>query len=301
MKGRVIQLSGRHALIEVGDEHWQCELRGRLKAGRRQMTSPMVAGDWVEIQPLGPGAGVVEQLHPRHSKISRLASGSRPVEQVLVANLDQLIVAVAARHPAPRAGFIDRIIATALRGGIQPVLCINKIDLEVGGHSLELAQTYTALGYAVCRTSALTGEGMPQLLALLRGRTSALVGQSGVGKSSLLNWLAPGLAIQTRELMKRHDRGRHTTAAARLYRLPQGGYLADTPGIKELQLWGVPAAELAGYFVEMAPLVGQCRFRDCLHLHEPGCAIRQAAEQGKIAASRYQGYRRIAESLRGIP
>ncbi len=299
MRGRVIQVSGRGALVEAEEGQWQCQLRGRLKAGARAATSPVAAGDWVEVSPIASGMGVVDRVHPRRSKISRLASGPRPFEQVLVANLDQLLVAVAARHPAPRAGFIDRAVAMAHRGGIQPILCINKIDLDEEDRSRELAEIYAALGYPVCRTSALTGEGVPQLEDLLRGRTSALVGQSGVGKSSLLNRVAPGLAIQTRELMKRHDRGRHTTAAARLYHLPQGGYLADTPGIKELQLWEIPRAELAGYFVEMAPLAGQCHFRDCLHLGEPGCAVRQAVERGQIAAGRYEGYRRIAESLGG--
>lgn len=263
----------------------------------RGSTAPLAAGDWVEVQTTGPGTGVVELVHPRRSKISRLASGLRGCEQVIAANVDQLLVVVAARHPEPRPGFIDRAIAMAHWGDILPVVCINKIDLVDRQQSNQLARIYADLGYAVHQTSAQTGEGVGDLAGLLADRVSAMVGQSGVGKSSLLNCLAPGLDIQIGELMKRHDRGRHTTTAARLYTLPQGGYMVDTPGIKELQLWEVARPELARYFVEMAPLAGQCHFRDCLHLSEPGCAVRQAVESGKISSQRYEGYRSISASL----
>lgn len=299
MKGRVLQLSGLHALVEAEGQVWQCELRGRLKDAMRGTTAPLAAGDWVEIQATALGTGVVEQVHPRRTKISRMASGLRGCEQVMAANLDQLVVIVAARHPEPRPGFIDRAIAMAHCGDILPVVCINKIDLVARELSGELAKVYADLGYGVHQTSALTGEGVENLDGQLKDRVSALVGQSGVGKSSLLNCLAPGLHIQTQEVMKRHDRGRHTTAVARLYPLPQGGHLVDTPGIKELQLWEVARPELAQYFVEMAPLADQCHFRDCLHRSEPGCAIRAAVERGEISTLRYEGYLRIAASLEG--
>lgn len=297
MRGRVLQLSGLHALVETEGQVWQCELRGRLKASMREATAPLAAGDWVEIQATGAGAGVVEMVYPRRTKISRLASGLRGREQVIAANLDQLIIVVAARHPEPHSGFIDRAIAMALCSEILPVICVNKVDLVAPELNRQLAGVYAGLGYAVLQTSAQTGEGVEGLAAQLRDRVSAFVGQSGVGKSSLLNYLAPGLNIQTQELMRRHNRGRHTTTAARLYPLPQGGYLVDTPGIKELQLWAVAPAELARYFVEMAPLVGQCHFRDCRHQSEPDCAIRVAVGQGRISALRYEGYLRIAASL----
>jgi ribosome biogenesis GTPase len=267
----------------------------------RGTTAPLAAGDWVEVQATAPGAGVVELIHPRHSKISRLASDLRGREQVIAANVDQLVVVAAVRHPEPRPGFIDRAIAMAHSGGILPVLCINKVDLVARALSDELARGYADLGYAVHLTSVVSGEGVEELAGLLANRVSVMVGQSGVGKSSLLNCLAPGLNIQTQELMKKHDRGRHTTTTARLYPLPQGGHLVDTPGIKLLQLWEVARPELAHYFVEMAPLVGQCHFRDCLHLSEPGCAVRQAVEQGQISSRRYEGYLHIAASLEGKP
>lgn len=299
MRGRVLQLSGLHALVATEGGVWQCELRGRLKAARRAATAPLAAGDWVEVQATAPGAGVVELVHPRRTKLSRLTSGLRGREQVIAANVDLVVVVVAIRHPAPRPGFIDRAIAMAHSGDILPVLCINKVDLVHGQQITELARVYADLGYAVHQTSALTGEGVGVLAGLLVDRVSVMVGQSGVGKSSLLNCLAPGFNLQTRELMKGHDRGRHTTSAARLYPLPQGGYMVDTPGVKELQLWEVSRSELVRYFVEMAPLASQCRFRDCLHLGESGCAIRQAVERGQISSLRYQGYLRIAASLEG--
>ncbi len=301
MHGRVLQLSGLHALVAVAGEVWQCELRGRLKAAMRGATAPLAAGDWVEVQATGIGAGVVEQIHPRQGKLSRLASGNRGREQVIAAHVDQLVVVVAARQPETRPGFIDRAIAIAHAGGITPVLCINKVDLADGPHVADLGRIYADLGYAVCGTSAVSGEGISQLANQLANRVSAMIGQSGVGKSSLLNHLAPGLNVQTRELMRRHDRGRHTTTAARLYPLPQGGYLVDTPGIKELQLWQVSRPELLELFVEMAPLAGQCQFRDCRHLTEPGCAIRAAVEGGLISPLRYEGYQRIAASLEDGP
>ena len=297
MRGRVLQLSGLHTLVAIDGEVWQCELRGRLKAAMRGATAPLAAGDWVEVQATGPGTGVVEEVHARHGKISRLASGMRGREQVIAANVDQLVVVVAAREPETRPGFIDRAIAMAHAGEIVPVVCINKVDLAYKELNDELGRVYSGLGYAVHCTSALTGEGVAELAHRLADRVSAMVGQSGVGKSSLLNHLAPGLNIQTRELMKRHDRGRHTTTMARLYPLPQGGYLVDTPGIKELQLWQVQRPELVHYFVEMAPFSGQCHFRDCRHLSEPGCVIRAAVDEGLISTLRYEGYQRIAESL----
>jgi ribosome biogenesis GTPase len=300
MRGRVLQLSGLHALVEAEGQVWQCELRGRFKAARRGATAPLAAGDWAEIQATAPAAGVVEEVYPRHSKFSRLTSGLRGCEQVIAANVDLVVVVASARQPAQRPGFVDRAIAVAHSGGIRPVLCINKIDLAEGEQA-PMALAYADLGYEVHQTSALSGAGVEELAGLLAGKVSALVGQSGVGKSSLLNCLVPGHKAQTGELMKRRDRGRHTTSAARLYPLPQGGYLVDTPGVKELQLWEVPRSELVNYFIEMAPLADQCHFRDCLHQGEPGCAIRQAVERGEISNLRYEGYLRIAASLEERP
>jgi ribosome biogenesis GTPase len=185
----------------------------------------------------------------------------------------------------------------AQRGGLQPLVCLNKADLALAGAAGTVAAVYQNLGYPVCVVSAHTGQGMEALQARLTDRDSVLVGQSGVGKSSLLNRLEPGLQVRTQELMRLHQRGRHTTAGVQLYPLAGGGNIIDTPGIKELRLWDVSADELVGYFAEMADLASQCRFRDCTHVGEPGCAILAAVDAGTISRARHEGYARIHQSL----
>ena len=297
MRGRVVRIAGLQCLVEV-DGHWrQCELRGRFKEGLRKTTSPVVVGDWVEIAPTGPQSGIIEAILPRASQFSRKASGSHRYEQVIAVNLDQLVVVAAIRQPALSPGFIDRAVIMGLKGGIKPLICLNKVDLDPDGKRFAIGQVYQNLGYPVYYTSVYTGEGIHDFRQALGNQTSGIVGQSGVGKSSLLNCIDPTLSIRTQQLMKQHDRGRHTTSNVWLYPLSGGGYVADTPGIKELQLWGVERNELVHYFTEMTPLVGECRFRNCVHLHEPGCAVRNAVEAGEIAAIRYEGYRRIMDSL----
>jgi ribosome biogenesis GTPase len=297
MQGRIIRVSGLQCLVEVERSHWQCEIRGRLKAGCRKTSSPVVAGDWVDVLPTAERTGVIEAVHPRSSKFSRGASGGRPIEQILFVNMEQLVVVVAARQPRPQRGFIDRAIVMAIKGNLQPVVCVNKVDLVSEEAVGTLTAPYEALGYPIYRTSAVQGNGMDEFKEALINRSTAVVGQSGVGKSTLLNGVEPGLGLKTKEIMERHDRGRHTTTVVHLFKLQEGGYVADTPGVKELRLWGIKPAELETYYPELEPLRGQCQFGDCSHLHEPGCAVRAAVADGCIASARYEGYRRIFESL----
>lgn len=299
---RVLRVSGLEVLVvdEAGDR-LLCQLRGRLKAGPRLAASPVVAGDQVDVRVTEAGRGVIEGVRPRRSWLSRTASGSRRVQQVLVANLDRFLIVVSARQPALRPGFIDRALVMALSGGVEPVICINKIDLDVDRERAPVAGLYVGLGYRVLETSALTGEGMGPLVDLLRGGLAALVGPSGAGKSSILNAVEPGLALKTQVLMRHHDRGRHTTSSICLHPLTGGGLVADTPGIKQLQPWAVAAEELVAYFPEMEALAESCQYRDCSHLREPGCAVRAAVEDGRIASSRYEGFCRIAaDALAGV-
>ena len=298
MRGQVVRVSGLQCLVEACEQQYTCELRGRLKSGTRSSNSPIVVGDWVNFEPTDSAAGVVEQVYPRRSKFSRGTSGSKPFERVIAANLDQLVVVVSAREPALRTGFIDRALVMALKGNVTPLICINKIDLDPDGEYDVAANVYRELDYKVCETSTKTGKGVDALHRLLHGHVSVFVGYSGVGKSSLLNRIDPRLSIETRALMAKHDRGRHATTCVSLYHLPQKpGSVADTPGIKELQLWEVDRPSVVDYFVEMAPLATQCRYRDCLHLSEPSCAIRDAVENDQIARTRYEGYRRIVNSI----
>ena len=299
MKGRVVQVSGLHCLVEFADTQYRCDFRGRVKTGTRGSNAPVIVGDWVDFEPRPPASGVVERRYPRTSKFARGGSATKPYERVVAVNLDRLIVVVAAKSPALRPGFIDRALVMAHKGAIDPVICVNKIDLDPGGEFEAIADIYRKLGYPFLLTSAATGTGVAELRALLDGRVTAFVGHSGVGKSSLLNHIDPGLELKTRGLMAKHDRGRHATTAVQLYRLSSGGgHVADTPGIKELQLHGVEPAEVVDYFVEMAPLVEECHFRDCMHLQEPGCAVLAAMGAGAVSQLRHDGYRRIVAELR---
>ena len=194
MIGRVIRVSGLQHLVEVGDDLWQCELRGRLKRGARTATTPVVVGDLVEVKPVKHRTGVLEEVRPRKSKFSRLATGLRSCEQVLAANLDQLIVVASLHSPPLRLGFVDRSMVMALKGGMEPIICLNKIDLDSEDESDGIARVYRDLGYRVCCTSTVTGEGMEEFKTVLEGRISAVAGQSGVGKSSLLNRVDPRLS-----------------------------------------------------------------------------------------------------------
>lgn len=252
-----------------------------------------MAGDLVTVRRTGRGRGVIESVLPRTSNLSRVASGGRPARQIIASNVDRFMVVVAARDPAPSPGFIDRALVMAESGGIGDIgICVNKIDLDDEDRRRPLVEIYRGLSYPVLEVSARTGAGMDSLVESLREGLSVLAGPSGAGKSSILNRIEPGLGLKTRGLMRHHDRGRHTTTAVSLHRLGSRGYVADTPGLKHLQPWGVGTGELVEYFREMKALTGDCRFRDCAHLHEPGCAIRAAVDRGEISRSRYEGFRR---------
>jgi ribosome biogenesis GTPase len=295
MSGLVLRVSGWEILVagEDGGDHL-CQLRGKVKAGPRRAAAQVVAGDRVDWQPTEEGRGIIEAIHPRHNNISRVASGPRTVQQVMVANVDRFFVVVSVRQPSLRRGFVDRALVVATSGGVKGVVvCINKIDLDEENDRHETTTLYRDLGYEVVETSAATGTGMAHLVDRFHGGLSVLVGPSGAGKSSILNAVEPDLAIRTQELMRHHDRGRHTTTNSSLHRLHGGGYVADTPGVKQLQPWGIPAGELVECFPEIAALTGNCQFRDCSHLHEPGCCIREAVDDGRIAATRYDSFVRI--------
>ena len=298
MTGLVLRVSGMEILIadETADPGPDrlCQLRGKVKAGPRRAGAQVVAGDRVEWNPTEEGRGIIEAILPRRNNISRVASGPRTLQQMMIANLDRFFIVMSARQPALRPGFVDRALVMAASGGVEGVVvCINKIDLDEDNQRREVADLYRNLGYEIIETSAATGSGMEELVERFHEGLSVLVGPSGAGKSSILNAVEPDLAIRTQGLMRHHDRGRHTTTSSSLHRLSGGGFVADTPGVKQLQPWGVPADELVGYYPEMAALTGNCQFRNCSHLHEPGCRIRDAVAEGRIADSRYESFARV--------
>jgi ribosome biogenesis GTPase len=255
----------------------------------------LAPGDNVLVEAI-EGDPWVRAVAPRTSKLSRPGGEhARVAQQVFAANIDVLVVVAAAAKPAFRPGLVDRYLIAAEVGGVTPILCLNKLDL-VDSEPPEL-EAYRSLGIKVICTSCKTGEGLDELREALRGKLSVFAGHSGVGKSSLLNSLQPGLDLATREISEATQRGKHTTSTARLYELDDGLRIIDTPGIRQLGLWGVSPEEVAFYFPEIAEHAEACKFRDCTHTHEPDCAVRQAVDVGQLPRLRFESYLRIREGL----
>ncbi|MEW6229591.1 MAG: ribosome small subunit-dependent GTPase A [Bacillota bacterium] len=270
-----------------------CAVRGRLVKEARDMTGPVAPGDSVFVTLLGDGRGVIEEVHPRRNWFGRKAAGRRPGEQVIAANLDQVVIVFAAADPAFKERGLNRYLAVAEYSGIPAVICLNKADLVSFEDISGKISLYQDIGYQVLFTSARTGQGIDHLASVLANRISAVVGPSGVGKSSLLNAVEPGLGLATQEVSPTTHKGRHTTTASRLLPLSAGGYVVDTAGMREFGFWELPAEELAACFPEMRPFLGRCRFSDCVHISEPGCAIREAVGAGFISPRRYEHYAKL--------
>lgn len=285
-------LSGFYS-VETEQGTFICRMRGRLKQG--SFDSDFIAvGDRVEISLADDGSGMVEMVLPRERALVRLAPTARGVyQQILLSNLDQVVLVFACAHPEPHLRMLDRFLVIAEKQSIPALIVANKVDLVGLDVAQELFDAYPPLDYPVVFTSAKSGLGLEELRAHLTGKISGLAGPSGVGKSSLLNSIQPELGLAVREVSQATSKGRHTTQVRQLYRLREGGYLADLPGLRSLALWDTEPEELDGYFREIAPLVHQCRFNDCAHNDEPGCAVRAAAESGAISPHRYESYLRL--------
>jgi len=270
-----------------------CRLRGRLKQGRWQGDAVAV-GDRVQISLASDGTGMIESIEPRAHALVRLDPRPRGIyQQVILANPDQAVFVFACAHPTPHLRMLDRFLVIAEKQGIPALIVANKIDLAGRKRARELFDHYPALGYPLIYASAKSGEGVSQLRRRLAGKISALAGPSGVGKSSLLNAMQPGLGLAVSEISEAFKKGRHTTHVRQLFPLEDGGYVADTPGLRTLALWDTEPEELDGYFSEIAPLVAHCQFNDCAHIREPGCAVREAVEAGKVHPARYESYIRL--------
>lgn len=254
----------------------------------------VAVGDWVKISTLPDGSGVIEEVEPRQRLLSRIAPTPRgEYQQIIIANPDQAIFIFACAKPELRPGMLDRFLVVAEKQHIPAVIVANKVDLLGLPQAEELFSHYGVLGYSLIYSSVKTGVGVHELAVKLRGKLSVFAGPSGVGKSSLLNAIQPGLGLAVRSVSELTEKGRHTTVVRQLFPLSGGGYVADTPGLKAMALWDIRAEELDGYFPELRQLVDRCQFNDCTHTHEPGCAVLAALKKGKIHPERYASYVRM--------
>ena len=291
LQGLIIKAQSGFFTVETDQGLVVCQLRGKLKRGKAKGDIAAI-GDRVHITVLVDGSGVIEEVEERERAIVRL--DPRPqgeYQQVMLANPDQAVFVFAAAHPAPRLRMLDRFLVIAEKQKISAVIVVNKTDLVK--NAKEMFGLYESIGYRVLYTSAKTGEGLEGLKRILTGKVSALAGPSGVGKSSLLNAIQPGLGLAVNEVSAAINKGKHTTVTRQLFRLEGGGYVADTPGWRSLALWDTEPEELDAYFLELRDLVAHCQFSDCTHIHEPGCAVIAAVEDGRVHRQRYESYLRL--------
>ena len=291
--GRVLAVYGLTSTVEADDGiQYQCAVRRLLKTLSTDLRHVVAAGDRVLFRPSDNREGIIERIEPRRGVLSRQSRGR---QQTLVANVDQLLIVASAAEPYLKPNLIDRFLVSAEQSRLRAVICINKIDLVDPAALGPLVGVYSQMGYPVILTSARGGTGVEWVRRRLLGKQSVVAGQSGVGKSSLLNAIQPGLGLIVSEVSAETQKGRHTTTTARLIPLEGGGYVVDTPGIRQFQLWDVIPEEVAGLYRDVRPLVNRCAFPDCTHRHEADCAVKHAVADGWLDARRYESYLNLRE------
>jgi len=298
MRGTVLSgTGGVWRVLGADGTTYETALRGRVKQG----IVKLAVGDEVELEQAESGSGVaIGLIHPRRSKLARRAPGSGYGERIVAANVDQVVVVFALVKPTPHLRMLDRFLVIAEANDLAARIVVNKVDLASEAEAEALFADHVRVGYPVHLTSTKNGgRGLEPLHDALKGRTSVLTGPSGVGKSSLMNALYPGLQLRVGEISESVNKGRHTTVGAWLHPLPDGGFVADTPGLREIGMWGLDPDQLHTCFPEFRPLTASCRFADCTHTVEPGCAVLVAMAAGEVSRARHESYVKLREELQG--
>lgn len=294
LAGLVLKVHGLDSIVRTKDGRiYRCAVRRVLKNLATDQRHVLVAGDQVRIQPEGGDQAWIIRIEPRRSTLSRTSKQRR---HVIVANVDQLIIVTSAGEPGIKPNLIDRVLATAEQNQLDACICINKCDLIDVAKLQPLIGTYSQMGYRVVLLSATLGWGIERLRMMTRDRTSVVVGQSGVGKSSLLNTLDRGLNQRVQNVSADNQKGKHTTTTAEVFPLSYGGSIVDTPGVRQFQLWDIVGEELTGLFRDIRPFASNCRYPNCSHVHENLCAVKDAVADGRLDARRYDSYCQILES-----
>lgn len=293
LEGIIVRSQSGFHTISTEQGQYVCRLRGRLKRGRR-LGDITALGDRVLISPLQDGTGAIEEILPRVRELIRMAPTPHgEYRQIFFANLDQAFLVFACASPEPKMRMLDRFLVICEKQQIPAQIIANKVDLVGKRIARQMFDHYQDLGYAVHYTSIIDKKSIKSLKSAMVGKLSGLAGPSGVGKSSLLNTIQPELGLAVREVSETTEKGRHTTVVRELHALLEGGFVADLPGLKSLALWDIEPEELDGYFPEIRSRVADCQFNDCMHLDDPGCAVRAAVEAGKIHPDRYESYLRM--------
>ena len=292
--GRVVSVHGLKSRV-LGDDGviYHCAIRQVLKSLAIEQRNVVVAGDRVSFRASSPEDGMIHSVEPRNGIISRTSRGR---QHIIVANVDYLLIIASAAEPELKPGLIDRFLLTAEQCEVEPIVVINKVDLIDPASLQQVIGVYASLGHRVLMTSAETELNVAYLREMLKGKQTVLAGQSGVGKSSLLNAIEPGLGLAVASVSRDNNKGRHTTTAAQMIPLECGGAVFDTPGIRQFQLWDITASEVSGLMPDLRPYVSHCRYPDCVHLSEDDCAVKDAVADGRIDARRYDSYCHLLES-----
>ena len=300
-EGTITRIDGKTCIIHGQDQGYRAYIRKKIKGANPTEVKPVAVGDHVRFEIRNPQEVLITELLPRRSFLARRSVKRLGKQQVVVSNVDQLLIVVSLQSPPFHEGIIDRFLIAAQKGGLASIIVLNKFDLkdkEPQWPQIEAKLLkYGQLGYPVIYTSIYGQRGQEELQRYLQGKSSVIAGHSGVGKSSLISALDPNIQLKTAEVSEKSQKGRHTTTSVLLLPWHFGGFIVDTPGIREFSLWQLQPQEISHYYPEMLQRAHCCKFRQCSHTHEPACAIKQAMAAGEIAEFRYENYCRILQSL----